>query len=431
MVSPPTSRDLLRTGYRLDGRYELLFPYAQGGMATVWVARVQGKHGFEKLFAVKTILPHLAADKSFRSMFLDEARIVSRIRHANVAEVEDLGEDAGHLYMVLEWIQGDPWSKLRTGLEERGDRVPVDLMLRIAADACAGLHAAHELTDDLGRSLSVVHRDVSPQNVMVTEAGAVKVIDFGVAKALGRVSESTGTGVIKGKLEYLSPELAMGREVDRRTDVWALGATLYEIFAGTPPFVGRNDLEVLKLLSMGKPPAPLDGHVTPKVAEVIMACLQPDVARRVPNALTLQRMLEGAMSAPMPPEEVARAVRQVLSVSIKSRHDSIAEALRQAARRTPTLAGVGPNDLPPRPEQVSFPVLPPEAAPVRGTQEVVVPRLAANLGRWNDATVAAEPTTEALSNPPPLQTVHKVWIVVATLVTVSVWATVLARALGG
>jgi eukaryotic-like serine/threonine-protein kinase len=231
------SRGALRPGARLDGRYELLYPYAQGGMATVWLARVQGKHGFEKLYAVKTILPQMAADVGFRNMFLDEARIAARIRHGNVAEIEDLGEDDdGNLYMVLEWIQGDPWSKLYSAIVERGDPLPADIMLRIAANCCAGLHAAHELTDDVGQLLNVVHRDVSPQNVMVTEAGTVKVIDFGVAKATGRASEQTRAGLIKGKLEYLSPEVALGRPADRRADIWAVGAVLYQIFGGHPPF---------------------------------------------------------------------------------------------------------------------------------------------------------------------------------------------------
>jgi serine/threonine protein kinase len=225
-------------------------------MATVWLARVRGKHGFEKLYAVKTILPHLAADTSFRNMFLDEARIAARIRHTNVAEIEDLGEDEGTLYMVLEWLQGDAWSKLIGAIIERSDPIPADLMLHIAAQTCAGLHAAHELADDFGHSLNVVHRDVSPQNVMVTEAGVVKVIDFGVAKAVGRASEATRTGLIKGKLEYLAPELAFGKSVDRRADVWAVGATLYQTFAGRAPYTGKTDLDVLKRISSGKPPPP-------------------------------------------------------------------------------------------------------------------------------------------------------------------------------
>ena len=233
-----TRRLALHAGDRLDGRYELLHRYASGGMATVWLSRVQGKHGFEKLYAVKTLLPHLVADEAFRTMFLDEARIASRIRHGNVAQIEDLGEDGGHLYMVIEWVQGDAWSKLCAAVVERRDPVPADLMLHIAAEACAGLHAAHEI-DDVGRPLNVVHRDVSPQNIMITEGGAVKVIDFGIAKAVGRASEQTRAGLIKGKLAYLAPEQAVGGEADRRADVWAIGATLYHIFAGHPPSPGR------------------------------------------------------------------------------------------------------------------------------------------------------------------------------------------------
>jgi len=193
-------------GYRLDGRYELLYPYAQGGMATVWIARVQGKHGFEKLVAVKTILPHLASDEDFRTMFLDEASIASRIRHPNVADMLDLGEENGTLYIVLEWINGDSLAKLYKAVEASGQPFPVHLLLRIGADACAGLHAAHELLDGEGNRMGVVHRDVSPQNILVTVAGVTKVIDFGIAKAFDRMAEATQTGMLKGKAQYTAPE---------------------------------------------------------------------------------------------------------------------------------------------------------------------------------------------------------------------------------
>lgn len=423
-------RKTLRAGHRLDGRYELLFPYAQGGMATVWLARVQGKHGFEKLYAVKTILPHLAADGAFRNMFLDEARIASRIRHANVAEIEDLGEDEGHLYMVLEWIQGDAWSKLAAAIAERGDGLPADLTLRIAADTCAGLHAAHELTDDLGHSLNVVHRDVSPQNVMISEAGAVKVIDFGVAKAIGRASEETRTGLIKGKLEYLAPELALGRDVDRRADVWAVGATLYQMFAGRAPYTGKSDLEILRRITSGKPPAPLPPTVPASVAEIIMRSLEPDQSRRVPSALELQRLLEAAMTAPVTATDVAQTLRHYLKSRIQERHQAIGDALREAAARAPA-PGVprspSQTDLPPH--RASFPTLPPEAVPVRSHSVVVIPSNQSQYAEATEQTVAASSLAEPSDAPVHLRPLHAAMIGVATIVTLSVWSAVVALAL--
>jgi len=425
-----TKRKQLNAGDRLDGRYELLYPYAQGGMATVWLARVKGKHGFEKLYAVKTILPHMAADTAFRNMFLDEARIASRIRHGNVAEIEDLGEDDGHLYMVLEWIQGDSWSKLIAAIIERGDPIPADLMLHIAADTCAGLHAAHELADDLGQSLAVVHRDVSPQNVMVSEAGVVKVIDFGVAKAVGRASEQTRTGLIKGKLEYLAPELALGSAVDRRADVWAVGATLYQTFAGRAPYTGKNDLDVLRRIASGKTPAPLPATVPKPIADVIMASLQPDVGKRVKSAQDFQRLLESVMAFPITPDDTARALRHYLKPRMQARHTAIAEALREAASRT-AVPGAAPAPiqqdlLPMRP---SFPTLPPEAAPVRSRSIVLLPEHSTAFA--NAATMAAESivgTAAPDDEHPPLQPLHKVWLAVATLITLGVWSTVVALA---
>jgi len=428
MTALGTRRKQLRPGDTLDGRYELLYPYAQGGMATVWLARVRGKHGFEKLYAVKTILPHLASDTAFRNMFLDEARIAARIRHTNVAEIEDLGEDDGHLYMVLEWLQGDAWSKLVGAIIERGDPIPADLMLHIAAQTCAGLHAAHELTDDLGRSLHVVHRDVSPQNIMVGEGGIVKVIDFGVAKAVGRASETTRTGLIKGKLEYLAPEVAFGKNVDRRADVWAVGATLYQMFAGRPTYPGKNDLEILKRISSGKPPRPLPNTVPPPIADVIMSSLQPDVARRTPSAYELKRQLESVMAYPISSEDVARAFRHYLKPRIEARHASIAGALREAAARAAQQgaapAPIQPGLLPPR---HSFPTLPPEAAPVRSQSIVLSPEHSSTFG--SSPTVPATVDAESANQNASLRPMHLLWVILATVVTLSVWSLVVFLAL--
>jgi serine/threonine-protein kinase len=425
-------RKELHAGDRLDDRYELLYPYAQGGMATVWLARVKGKHGFEKLYAVKTILPHMAADTAFRNMFLDEARIASRIRHTNVADIEDLGEDGGTLYMVLEWVQGDSWSKLIGAIIERGDPIPADLMIHIAACTCAGLHAAHELADDHGRSLNVVHRDVSPQNVMISEAGVVKVIDFGVAKAVGRASEQTRTGLIKGKLEYLAPELAFGKNVDGRADVWAVGATLYQTFAGRPPYTGKNDLDILRRISSGKPPAPLPPTVPKQLADVIMQSLQPDVALRVANAHEFQRLLQSVMAYPISSEDVARALRHYLKPRIEARHKSIADALREAAARAApqgTAPAPVPQDL--LPMRPSFPTLPPEAAPVRSRSIVLLPEHSTAFA--NAPTMAAESiagaATADTASAGSLRPLHIAWVAIATLITLGVWGTVVAVAI--
>src|SRR5688572_3629464 len=183
---PPIVRhdesSVLTPGHRLD-RYELLCPIASGGMATVWLARMRGKRGFEKLVAIKTIKTELITDQSYSEMFLDEARLASRIHHPNVAQILDLGEEGETLYLVMEYVDGDSLAKMIRLAAKKKKPFPLNLALRVIADACAGLHSAHELKDDNGRALGVVHRDVSPQNILVTNTGAAKVIDFGLAKA--------------------------------------------------------------------------------------------------------------------------------------------------------------------------------------------------------------------------------------------------------
>src|ERR1700733_10941256 len=221
------SDGVLVSGSTLD-RYELLCPLAEGGMASVWLARMRGKRGFEKLVAIKTIKAELVDDPRFEEMFLDEARIASGIAHPNVAQIIDLGEKSGVLYLVMEWVDGESLAKVRKFAVKARIRIPLGLSLRIIADACAGLHAAHELKGPDGELLGVVHRDVSPQNILIGTAGAVKVIDFGIAKAQNRLGTRTRTGVVKGKVQYMAPEQAQGYAHDRRIDVWALGVCLYE-----------------------------------------------------------------------------------------------------------------------------------------------------------------------------------------------------------
>ena len=302
-------------------------------MATVWVARVQGKHGFEKLVAVKTILPHLAGDRGFRTMFLDEAAIASRVRHPNVADIDDLGEESGTLYMVLEWVTGDSWSRLYQAITAAGRPFPLDALLRIAADACGGLHAAHELRGEDGNLLNVVHRDVSPQNILVATSGVTKVIDFGIAKALDRMSEETRTGTLKGKLVYSAPEQVKGRGIDRRADVWAMGTILYHYLSGILPYEGKNDLATLKALTSGRRPPPLPEGVPPHVASIVMTALSPNAEDRYPTALDMQRAIEAAISRPTTATDVAHLVTTYLADRIESRRQDLTEALAEAAER--------------------------------------------------------------------------------------------------
>ncbi len=337
----------LEPGHRLD-RYELLCPIAHGGMASVWLARFVGKHGFEKLVAIKTILPEYASDTRFQQMFLDEARIASGIEHVNVAQILDLGEQHEVLYIVMEWVDGDSLSKLHRSVEARGERIPLGVTLRLVADACGGLHAAHELTDKAGKLLGVVHRDVSPQNILVSSKGNAKLIDFGIAKALDRISGDTNAGLLKGKIQYMAPEQSRGGLLDRRADVWAAGAVLYYLLSGRPPYDGDNQLATLHMLTSGQPPPPLPGDIPGPVHDLVFRALAHHVQDRTPSAADLQKQLEQAMlmcGAYTTTTDVAAFVAKELGARAEARKKAIDVALAAAAERAlspNTQTGIAP-----------------------------------------------------------------------------------------
>jgi eukaryotic-like serine/threonine-protein kinase len=333
---PPTERRLVPG--RVLGRYELLCPIAQGGMATIWVARLCGAHGFEKLVAVKTILSGLAGDAKYQTMLLDEASIVSRIRHPNVAEVFDIGGEDDLLYLVMEWLEGDSLATLYRALRVRRKLMPVSLALRVMAQVCAGLHAAHELRGSDGKLLRVVHRDVSPQNVLIGTTGEVKLIDFGIAKALGRQSPETGTGVVKGKVSFMAPEQALGQHVDRRADVWAVGVMLYQLLSGRLPYREANDLATLHAIGSGRA-APSIPDLPPALDRLLARVLEPDRDKRLSTAEELETELERVISitGPGTSRELADVLRAQLGRRIDTKRDTIDTALRAAAERTQLL----------------------------------------------------------------------------------------------
>ena len=286
--------DELTAGAAL-GPYDLIAPIGAGGMARVWAARVRGK---PDIVAVKMLLPELAENVEFRKMFFDEARIASRVRHPNVCSTYEMGEQAGVLYLAMEWLDGPSLMRvMRPGREDitECDRVPVRprLAARIVADACAGLHAAHELVGDDGRSLAVVHRDVSPHNLLMTCTGEVKITDFGVAKALGK-SHMTIAGQLKGKLAYMAPEQLTGGAIDRRCDVFALGCVLYELTTGQRPFQGEFDPQVMASIMMGRydPPSAVVLNYPHELAIIVMRALANEPDKRFASAEQMREALE-------------------------------------------------------------------------------------------------------------------------------------------
>lgn len=327
---PPT----LVPGQNLD-RYELLCPVAQGGMAQVWVARMQGKLGFEKLVALKTVISEHAQDDRFEKMFLDEAHIIARIRHPNVAQILDLGQQGSVLFLVLEWVEGESVAAIRRAVHGKGEKMPLNIVLRIVADSCAGLHAAHELKNDKGEPLNVVHRDVSPSNVLVSTSGEVKLIDFGVAKAVDRISPETAAGVIKGKVAYMSPEQALGKTVDRRSDVWSAGIMLYHLLAGRTPYEADNQIATLHRVVQGLPPDPIRG-IPKEVADVAYTALSYGAEGRFASADEMQRSIERALvqcCGPTTQTDVAGYLNSKMTERLARRKRTVARALEAAEQR--------------------------------------------------------------------------------------------------
>jgi serine/threonine-protein kinase len=285
---------IVTPGVRID-RYEIVRAVASGGMGTVWLARMSGVHGFAKRVAVKTILPDLANDARARAMFVDEARTAMRIEHPNVAQVLDVGEHAGVLYIAFEWIDGASLEHLCAALEARGEVMPVPHVLRIAADACAGLAAAHDLCDAAGAPLGVVHRDVSPHNILVSRAGTAKLIDFGIAKVRDRLGGETDAGIVRGKRGYMAPEQLAGRPVDRRADIWAMGATICRALCG--PVLDDPAAYAAVVAGAARVPA--------AVRAVVVRALAPAPDERYQTASDLQRALDDATDSRITAAEIA------------------------------------------------------------------------------------------------------------------------------
>ena len=381
---PPTT--VLAPGDRLD-RYELLCVLAQGGMGTVWLARITGKHGFERLVAVKTILATYGNDRQFCDMFLDEARIASQVDHENVARILEIGEDRGVLYHAMELVDGESLRKLYRDIRGVGAPFPLAVALRVAADLCSGLHAVHELRAPDGLPLEVVHRDVSPQNILITIRGTLKLIDFGVAKARQRRTEATTAGTLKGKIEYMAPEQATGKKVDRRADVYAVGAVLYELLSGEPV---RNTEEGRQLLALhelmtGAPYKPLHASVPLPIRSLVDRALARDPEQRYRTAEDLRHALEQAMITIghlATSDDVANVLGHFSRERTTRRKEAIDAAVRAASTAAPreslhtVVTPVAPPLAPPihtAPPSSSTPHLsPPSGVPQgpRGTQVI-------------------------------------------------------------
>ena len=273
-------------------RYRVVEKLESGGMAEVFRAESEGLQGFKKQVAIKRVLPHLSEKKKFISMFLDEARLSAHLSHSNCVQVFDIGVGDNAYFIVMEFVDGANLKSIAESLKKSGHTFPVSAAVYIAIQICNGLSYAHELKDPQGNDLHIVHRDMSPPNVLVTKFGEVKIVDFGLAKANSQLEKSE-PGIIKGKFSYLSPEAAMGQDVDPRTDVFAVGIILWELLAGQRLFMGDTDFQTVKKVQQAviPPITQINENAPPELERIMARALARDPDLRYRTARELSRDL--------------------------------------------------------------------------------------------------------------------------------------------
>ncbi|MGE0790335.1 MAG: serine/threonine protein kinase [Sandaracinaceae bacterium] len=312
------------------GDYEIVAKLKAGGMATLFLGERRGASGFSRHVAIKVVHEHLANDPMFVRMFVDEALLSSKIHHPNVVHVEELRQVGGRHFLVMEYVHGCALSSLMLALRRRGRTLSPELATYVAIQVAEGLHAAHTAKDSAGLPLGVVHRDVSPQNVLLAYRGHVKLIDFGVAKAAGRAQQTTG-GSLKGKIRYMSPEQAMGKEVDARTDVYALGVVLWECLTGHKAFQADNDFALLEMVRDPKLPAASQHNpqVPPVLDEVIATALAKDPGNRYQSAQEMRRALAKALPSALALDssDLERLLGAVMSEAIAADLEKLPESV--------------------------------------------------------------------------------------------------------
>ena len=321
------------------GRYTLYAKIAQGGMATVHFARLAGEAGFTRTVAVKRLHRHLAADPAFGTMFLDEARLAARIRHPNVVATIDVEQVEDEIFVVMDYVHGEPLARLIRFVAGAVEKIPFGVISAIMTNVLQGLHAAHEARDNKGAPLELVHRDVSPQNILVGTDGVARVIDFGVAKARGRV-QTTRDGRVKGKLAYMSPEQLRGERIDRRTDIYAAGVILWELLTLVRLFGNDSDATTIENALQRKiePPSAFAADVPPALDAVVMRALARDPADRFDTAKQMAAALEEAM-----PVATQATVGEWVEATAKSPLEKRSQILADIERATTLMAPIFPE----------------------------------------------------------------------------------------
>lgn len=346
------------------GRFYLLEKLAMGGMAEIYKAKTYGAEGFEKLLAIKRILPHCSADKEFIHMLIDEAKLSVLLSHANIVQVYDLGKVGEDYFISMEFINGVNLREILYRCRELARPVPEDLAVYMASEICKGLDYAHRKTDTGGARLSIVHRDVSPQNILISYEGEVKIVDFGIAKAAMNMSH-TMVGILKGKIAYMSPEQALGKTIDYRTDLFSTGLIFYEALTGKKMFTGDSQFEVLKKIRSTKVAfETLPPTVPPQLRSILAKALAYAPKDRYPSAGDMQSELTRFLYSTyvdFTPQRLAAFLREIFSVELQRRQQ---QAVARHQREHPT-ASVSLRALPVQEDIVYRPGVPGLAVPAQ------------------------------------------------------------------
>jgi serine/threonine-protein kinase len=307
------------------GRYAIHGAIASGGMASVHFGRLTGAGGFARTVAVKRLHPHLAKDREFAAMFVDEARLAARIRHPNVVATLDVLAVSDELLIVMEYVHGESLAELCRVASARKERIPPAVASAIVGDVLTGLHAAHEAKDEQGRSLGLVHRDVSPANILVGADGIARLADFGVAKAAGRL-QVTREGQVKGKIAYMAPEQVRGQPVGRGADVYGASVVLWELLTGRRLFQGQRDAQVIEKILYGNIDAP--AAIASSVPEPINAIVLRGLAREAPARFATAQEMVRAVALAVPPASASEVSDWIESLA----GDTLAERMKALAR---------------------------------------------------------------------------------------------------
>ncbi|MBC7173137.1 MAG: serine/threonine protein kinase, partial [Polyangiaceae bacterium] len=319
------------------GKYLLLERIAIGGMAEVFLAKSFGIEGFERILAIKRILPQLAEDKAFIGMFIDEARIAGGLSHANITPIYELGKVGSAHYIAMEHVWGKDLLQIMNRFRRLRARMPAGMVAFIGARMCEALDYAHHKRDAQGNPIGLIHRDVSPQNVLVSYDGAVKLIDFGVAKAKSRTTK-TQAGVVKGKFGYMSPEQVRGKKIDHRSDIFALGTCLYEMLTLERLFAEETDFATMEKIRRAKLPKPSSRSpgVPAALDDVVMRALTKDPAKRYESAAEVQEALTRIVMTEEPRLSTATLAEWM--------HNAFAEEMLAEKSRLDTYAAVKLRD---------------------------------------------------------------------------------------